>query len=160
MAHRITEADTSDAPYTIVSSDTHAGLTPEEYRPYLDPAFRPQFDEWVVERHRHLVMVEEVNGEYVEAWESANAEGLKGAYDPDIRDKAMDADGIAGEIIFADGDSVTGQESPPFGAGLAAGQISDPALAFAGAKGANQLNVLSESAADVLARRAAPFDPS
>ena len=138
MAHRITEADTSDAPYTIVSSDTHAGLTPEEYRPYLDPQFRAPFDEWVVERHQHRVMVEEVNGEYVEAWESANAEGLKGAWDPAIRDKAMDADGISGEIIFADGDSVTGQESPPFGPGLAAGQITDPALAFAGARAHNR----------------------
>src|SRR5256885_8881919 len=50
----------------------------------------------------------------------------------------MDSDGGAGEIIFADGDSVTGQESPPFGAGLAAGQITDPALAFAGARAHNR----------------------
>ncbi len=41
-------------------------------------------------------------------------------------------------MIFADGDSVTGQESPPFGAGLAAGQITDPALAFAGARAHNR----------------------
>ncbi len=130
--------DTSNAPYVIVSSDTHAGLQVEEYREYLDPQFHPEFDEWVVERHQHRRLVEEVNGEYVERWERENAEGLRGAYDPDVRDKELDADGIAGEVIFADGDSVTGQESPPFGAGLAAGQITDPALAFAGARAHNR----------------------
>jgi predicted TIM-barrel fold metal-dependent hydrolase len=130
--------DTSDAPYVIVSSDTHAGLQVEEYRDYLDAAYHPQFDEWVVERHNHRRLIEEVNGEYVERWERENAVGLRGAFDPDVRDQALDADGVAGEIIFADGDSVTGQESPPFGAGLAAGQITDPKLAFAGARAHNR----------------------
>ena len=138
MPNPLDGVDTSDAPYLIVSSDTHAGLRPEEYREYLDPRFLPQFDEWVVARHEHRRMVEEVNGEYVAKWEGENAEGLRGAYDPEVRDKEMDADGIAGEVIFADGDSVTGQESPPFGAGLAAGQITDPELAFAGARAHNR----------------------
>lgn len=138
MGHPLDGVDTSDQPYVIVSSDTHAGLQVEEYREYLDPAFLPQFDEWVVERHNHRRLVEEVNGEYVAKWEGENAEGLRGAYDPEVRDKELDADGIAGEVIFADGDSVTGQESPPFGAGLAAGQITDPALAFAGARAHNR----------------------
>ncbi len=138
MANPLDGVDTSDAPYVIVSSDTHAGLQVEEYRDYLDQRFHPQFDEWVVERHRHRRLVEEVNGEYVERWERENATGLRGAFDPEVRDKEMDADGIAGEIIFADGDSVTGQESPPFGAGLSAGQITDPDLAFAGARAHNR----------------------
>jgi predicted TIM-barrel fold metal-dependent hydrolase len=138
VGHPLDGVDTSDEPYVIVSSDTHAGLQVEEYREYLDPAFLPQFDEWVVERHNHRRLVEEVNGEYVAKWEGENAEGLRGAYDPEVRDKELDADGIAGEVIFADGDSVTGQESPPFGAGLAAGQITDPALAFAGARAHNR----------------------
>ena len=152
MGHPIEGVDTSDAPYVIVSSDTHAGLQVEEYREYLDPRFLPQFDEWVVERHDHRRLVEEVNGEYVAKWEGENAEGLKGAYDPAIRDKELDADGIAGEVIFADGDSVTGQESPPFGAGLAAGQITDPDLAFAGARAHNRW--LVEFCATNPARRA------
>lgn len=138
MGDPLAGVDTSDEPYVIVSSDTHAGLQVEEYRPYLDQRFRPQFDEWVVARHEHRRLIEEVNGEYVERWESENAEGLKGAYDPVVRDRALDADGVAGEVIFADGDSVTGQESPPFGAGLAAGQITDPDLAFAGAAAHNR----------------------
>jgi len=138
MRVNLDQIDTSQEPYVIVSSDTHAGLQVEEYRDYLDPRYLREFDEWAAERHNHRRLIEEVNGEYVEAWESANAEGLRGAFDPAVRDKAMDVDGIAGEIIFADGDSVTGQESPPFGAGLAAGQITDPALAFAGARAHNR----------------------
>jgi predicted TIM-barrel fold metal-dependent hydrolase len=138
MPNPLDGVDTSNDPYVIVSSDTHAGLQVEEYRDYLDARFHPQFDEWVVERHDHRRMVEEVNGEYVAKWEGENAEGLRGAYDPEVRDKELDADGIAGEVIFADGDSVTGQESPPFGAGLSAGQITDPELAFAGARAHNR----------------------
>ena len=83
-------------PIVIVSSDTHAGLQVEEYRRYLDSKFHPQFDEWVIERHNHRRLVEEVNGEYVAKWEGENAEGLRGAFDPVVRDKAMDADGVAG----------------------------------------------------------------
>jgi predicted TIM-barrel fold metal-dependent hydrolase len=138
MGNPLGGVDISDAPYVIVSSDTHAGLRPEQYRDWLDPRFLPQFDEWVAERHHHRRLVEEVNGEYVERWERENADGLQGAFDPEVRDRVLDADGVAGEIIFADGDSVTGQESPPFGAGLAAGQITDPELAFAGARAHNR----------------------
>lgn len=138
MGNPLAGVDTSDAPYVIVSSDTHAGLQVEEYRDWLDPKHLPAFEEWVAERHHHRRLVEEVNGEYVERWERDNADGLPGAYDPTVRDRVMDADGISAEIIFADGDSVTGQESPPFGAGLAAGQITDPELAFAGADAHNR----------------------
>lgn len=138
MPNPLEGVDTSNDPYVIVSSDTHAGLQVEEYREYLDSKFHPQFDDWVVERHNHRVLAEELNGEYVAKWEGENEHGLKGAYDGPIRDEAQDADGVAGEIIFADGDAVTGQESPPFGAGLAAGQITDPELAFAGANAHNR----------------------
>jgi predicted TIM-barrel fold metal-dependent hydrolase len=55
-------------------------------------------------------------------------------------------------VIFADGDSVTGQESPPFGAGLAAGQITDADLAYAGARAHNRW--LVEFCATNPARRA------
>ncbi|GIT45867.1 MAG: hypothetical protein Ct9H300mP12_04520 [Acidimicrobiales bacterium] len=72
--------------------------------------------------------------EFVNQWEGENEWGLQGAYDPEVRDPVLDADGVAGEVIFADGDAVTGQESPPFGAGLAAGQITDPRQAFGGAR--------------------------
>jgi hypothetical protein len=93
MGNPLEGVDTSDQPYVVVSSDTHAGLQVEAYRDYLDAKFLPQFDEWVVARHEHRRMVEEINGEYVEKWESENADGLPGAYDPVVRDRCLDADG-------------------------------------------------------------------
>ena len=44
-------------------------------------------------------------------------------------------------MIFADADAITGMESPPFGAGLSAGEIEDPELAFAGARAHNRFLV-------------------
>ena len=124
--------------YTVISSDCHAGLPCEEYRPYLDPAVLPQFEDFLVERQANRRMQLEVNAEYIEKWESDNAEGLKGAFDPVQRDKELDHDGVAAEVMFADADAITGQESPPFGAGLSAGTITDPVLAFAGARAHNR----------------------
>ncbi|MEM7139557.1 MAG: amidohydrolase family protein [Actinomycetota bacterium] len=139
MGYNPTEGiDQSNDPYIIVSSDTHAGLYVEDYREYLEASMHAEFDEWLVTRHEHRAMVEEMNGAYVEQWERDNEIGLKGAYDPEIRDKTLDADGVAGEIIFADGDAVTGMEAPPFGAGLTAGQITDPRQAWAGARAHNR----------------------
>ena len=138
MPNPLEGVDQSNDPYIIVSSDTHAGLYVEDYRAYLESSVHAEFDEWLQTRHEHRAMVEEMNGEYVEQWERENEWGLQGAYDPEIRDKALDADGIAGEVIFADGDAVTGMEAPPFGAGLHAGAITDPKLAWAGARAHNR----------------------
>ena len=44
-------------------------------------------------------------------------------------------------MIFPDADAITGMESPPFGAGLSAGMIEDPELAFAGARAHNRFLV-------------------
>ena len=39
--------DMTGAPnYTIISADTHAGGSHEQYREYLDPEWRDEFDEW------------------------------------------------------------------------------------------------------------------
>ncbi len=138
MPKALQGVDQSNAPYVIVSSDTHAGLFVEDYREYLESALHGEFDEWLVGRHEHRAMVEELNADFVNEWESVNEVGLRGAFDPDVRDKTLDADGVAGEVIFADGDAVTGMEAPPFGAGLQAGMITDPRLAWAGARAHNR----------------------
>jgi predicted TIM-barrel fold metal-dependent hydrolase len=124
--------------YVVISSDCHAGLPCEEYRPYLDPKVIPQFEAFLAERQENRRMQLEMNAEYIERWEQENAEGLRGAFDPEQRDKELDADGVAAEVMFADADAITGLESPPFGAGLSAGQITDPELAFAGARAHNR----------------------
>ena len=47
MPNPLDGVDTSDDPYIIVSSDTHAGLFVEDYRAYLDSAVHSEFDEWL-----------------------------------------------------------------------------------------------------------------
>ena len=69
MPNPVEGIDQSNAPYVIVSSDTHAGLYVEDYRPYLEASVHAEFDEWLTTRHQHRAMVEELNGEYVEQWE-------------------------------------------------------------------------------------------
>ena len=79
-----------------------------------------------------------MNYDYIMGWEHDNEEGLRGGYDPQQRDKELDADGVSAEVMFADADAITGMASPPFGAGLSAGTITDPELAFAGARAHNR----------------------
>ena len=117
-------------PYTIISADAHAGLPCEEYRPYLDPRYGEAFDAYLAERHAQRDQQMKLNYDYINDWETTHEEGLRGAYDAEQRDKELDADGVAAEVIFADADAITGMESPPFGAGLSAGTIEDPAAAF------------------------------
>jgi predicted TIM-barrel fold metal-dependent hydrolase len=127
--------------YVIVSADCHAGLACEEYRPYLEEKYYPAFEAFLAEREaaRHEAL--QMNYDYIMNWETQNEEGLRGAWDAEQRDKELDADGVAAEVIFPDSDAITGNESPPFGAGLSAGMIEDPELAFAGARAHNRFLV-------------------
>jgi predicted TIM-barrel fold metal-dependent hydrolase len=127
--------------YVIISADTHAGLPAPDYRPYLDSQHHEAFDAFLAERHARREELLKMNYEYIMGWETENAEGLRGAFDPDQRDKELDADGVAAEVIFPDADAITGMAGPPFGAGLSAGEITDPELAFAGARAHNRFLV-------------------
>jgi predicted TIM-barrel fold metal-dependent hydrolase len=124
--------------YVIISADGHCGLPLRDYASYLDPGFRQQFDAWAADKEAQRQLKLESNFEYIMGWETSNAEGLRGAYDPATRDKELDADGVAADVLFADADAVTGMGSPPFDAGLAAGMIVDADLAFAGARAHNR----------------------
>ncbi len=128
----------STVPYTIISSDSHCGLPAAGYRPYLEERYHRAFDEYLAEVEAKRAEALTVNYDYIHGWETDNAEGLRGAFDPEQRDKELDADGVAAEVMFADADAITGNASPPFGAGLGAGMIDDPELAFAGARAHNR----------------------
>ena len=127
--------------YLVISSDCHAGLPNEQYREWLDPAYRQAFDDSQAER---ALFEEELKGrgmrneEFAEEWERENEEGLRGGWDAARRDKELDADGVAGEVIFPDADAVTSGASAPFGAGLGAGGDHDPELLMAGARAHNR----------------------
>lgn len=105
--------------FTVISSDCHAGLPPEQYRPYLDPQYRETFDQVLplqksmTDKFEQIFLLKEINDE----WRAGNEAHLSGAWDYEQRLQVLDGDCIAGEIVFPDG--VTEQNAPPFGAGLA-----------------------------------------
>src|SRR5207302_670872 len=124
--------------YLIISADCHAGLPSEQYRDWLDPEHRGPFDEHLARRRAMIAQLIAADEDFATRWEEENAEGLRGAWDASRRDKELDGDGVAGEVIFPDADSVTGGASPPFGAGLSGSTDASPDLAFAGARAHNR----------------------
>ena len=95
--------------YLVISADCHAGLPNEQYREWLDPEHREQFDAALAERQRLAELASQgfLNQEFADEWHAENEEGLRGGWDAGRRDKELDADGVAGEVIFPDADSVT-----------------------------------------------------
>src|SRR3954447_11563930 len=72
--------------YTVISADTHAGGSHEQYREYLDPEWRDEFDAW---RNRYKNPFSDLHGNRrVRNWDSA------------LRWEEMEADGSAAEVIF------------------------------------------------------------
>jgi len=110
----------------IISADGHCGLPLADYRRYLDSRFHPAFDDWLAQKEAERAAKLATNFEYIMGWESSNEEGLRGAYDGAVRDKELDQDGVSADVLFADADAITGMGSPPFNAGLAAGEITNP----------------------------------
>src|SRR5690606_5793486 len=104
--------------YLVISSDGHAGLTPERYRDYLDPQYHEQFDIALAAEIAERLQAENefLISDFNNKWRAENAEGLDGAWDPVARNKVLDADGVTAEVLFTDG--ITENNSPPFGADL------------------------------------------
>ena len=133
-------------PYVIVSSDTHAGQPTEFYRPYLEEKYLPAFDDFLAEREQMEALRRKAaevakpeNEEFVSSWFEDNEEGLKGGWEASVRDRELDGDGVAAEVIYPDSDAVLGSTAAPFGAGLGLGNAdSDPELQFAGARAYNR----------------------
>ncbi len=125
--------------YLVISSDCHAGLPPEQYRDYLDPKYREVFDQALpiqLEETRKAArkfLVDDINRE----WRRGRERELSGAWDHDERIRVLDADGVAGEVIFPDG--ITEMNMPPFGAGLSLPTENVvPELQWAGARAHNR----------------------
>ena len=87
---------------------------------------------------RELARAGFLNEEFAKDWHEENEEGLRGGWDAARRDKELDADGVVGEIIFPDADSVSGGASAPFGAGLGATGDTPGDLLLAGARAHNR----------------------
>jgi predicted TIM-barrel fold metal-dependent hydrolase len=130
--------------YLIVSSDCHAGPPVDQYREYMDPQYRPRYDEFIAE----LAAMREMAAVFTNA-QSAFREkflaktgdgGNQASWDSALREAELDKDGIAGEVIFPDADvlGIGGVTSSPFGTGLGASGQDDPELAMAGARAHNR----------------------
>ncbi len=85
----------------IVSVDCHAG--PEgiaDYRPYLDPAVRSRFDEYTSQVERFDARLGSGRMRLGGAGTRSETSGL---WDTTVRRQDLDADGVAGEVIFPQG---------------------------------------------------------
>jgi predicted TIM-barrel fold metal-dependent hydrolase len=123
--------------YTLISTDSHAGLPPEQYRAYIDPELREAFDVAAKEAAelKELAKTDDIRA-FLQSWDSEIGDhgGMQGAWDPEIRNKEMDHDGVAAEVIFPDADAagVGGVSASPFMSGLGATGDGDPATVVAG----------------------------
>ncbi|WP_101756657.1 amidohydrolase family protein [Oceanicoccus sp. KOV_DT_Chl] len=125
--------------YLIVSTDGHAGLPMEGYRDYLDKKYHRAFDEALPVQKEMTRKFEEslLLTEFNDKWREETANGLAGAWDGAVRNRVIDGDGVAAEVLFPDG--ITEMNSPPFGAGLSLKPWGvDPDLQWAGARAHNR----------------------
>jgi predicted TIM-barrel fold metal-dependent hydrolase len=112
----------------IVSSDGHVGAPAEQYREYMHPKFRDDFDEWFAgyipmwltkgttarSSAKRVGDVTMWGDEYARAFEDRAAKipwGIEGKWDPERRLAALDIDGVAADVMFPDDQSAN---SPPF----------------------------------------------
>jgi predicted TIM-barrel fold metal-dependent hydrolase len=72
--------------YLVISSDCHAGADLLDYRPYLDAAYRDEFDAWAATFVNPFADLAEPDA--VRNWDSAR------------RNSDLDGQGIAGEVLF------------------------------------------------------------
>jgi predicted TIM-barrel fold metal-dependent hydrolase len=124
--------------YVLISTDSHAGPTAETYREYVDPRYREAFDEAARQAEElSAFRYSDEREKFLSEWNSeiGGHGGMKGAYDPVVRDKEMDHDGVAAEVIFPDADAagIGGVSATPFTAGLGSTGADDPELTLAGA---------------------------
>jgi predicted TIM-barrel fold metal-dependent hydrolase len=119
-------------PYIVVSTDAHAGPSPErQLRPYCPERYLPEFDDYCrVTRTRSSRLIAAINegraGDRpnptlrelgLEA--TARCIECEGHHDPHARVRHMDEQGIAAEIVFAGGQNF--EELPFMGKGWNAG---------------------------------------
>ena len=112
----------------------------EQYRDWLEPQYRDEFDAYLADRARMMELAARgmINQEFAHEWATENEEGLRGGWDATRRDVELDADGVAGEVLFPDADAVSSGASAPFGAGLSSSGEYAPELSMAGARAHNR----------------------
>ncbi|MEB3033684.1 amidohydrolase family protein [[Mycobacterium] nativiensis] len=72
--------------YTIISADCHAGADLLDYREYLDPRFRDEFDGWAKT--------------YVNPFGDLTEPDAERSWNSERRNADLDSEGVAGEVIY------------------------------------------------------------
>jgi predicted TIM-barrel fold metal-dependent hydrolase len=72
--------------YVVISSDCHAGGNHEQYREYLDPQWREEFDAW--------------RGRYANPFRDLQGDGRTRNWDNSRRLSDLHGEGVVGEVIF------------------------------------------------------------
>ena len=137
--------------YMMISQDCHAGAPWFVYRKYLDPGMRESYDRWLgeylnvvkapsqaeMEKERPFqleTLSPQRKIEYLAAMERDT--GHLGNWDPDVRIRELDREGIAGEVVFCDGSQ---RNHPPFGMGFVLqGKIASYEQRLAGCQAHNR----------------------
>lgn len=105
----------------IVSSDGHVGAAVEDYRDYMDPGYRSDFDDWlgqyvpqwIATKPKDPGLPETLSEDYKRGWIANDkvSRGAEGTWNAPSRLRTMDADGIVADVLFPDDQSAN---SPPF----------------------------------------------
>jgi predicted TIM-barrel fold metal-dependent hydrolase len=82
-----------DERYIVISADCHGGASPQEYRDFIDPGYRDEFDSWA--------------STYEAPYEDLRGEDGSRNWDSGRRLRELESDGIVAEVLFPNTD-------PPF----------------------------------------------
>ena len=77
---------TPDGRLVVISSDCHAGADLRDYRPYLESSLHDEFDAWA--------------DSYVNPFGDLERADADRNWDDEVRNRALDADGIAAEVVY------------------------------------------------------------
>ncbi|HEY5164423.1 MAG TPA: amidohydrolase, partial [Acidimicrobiia bacterium] len=72
--------------YLLISADCHAGGSMEQYREYLDPEYRDEYDAW--------------RGRYSNPFRDLQSDGRTRNWDSERRVDELAADGVVAEVLF------------------------------------------------------------
>ena len=75
--------------YVVISADCHAGASMDTYREYLDPDLRAEYDAW---RAGFVIPFDDLR--------ETDTDKYRRNFDIAVRQRDLEADGIAGEVVF------------------------------------------------------------
>ncbi len=115
------DASQAAEPLLIVSSDGHVGPPVEQYRDYIEPRYRQDYEDWLAQYRPMWVATQAkphdtpdtLSEDYKREWmrNEKVAQGAEATWNAARRLELLDADGIAADVLFPDDQSAN---SPPF----------------------------------------------